>query len=96
MQSYEPHIAAEREGAATAESFAVVALCNSHHQGAESATECRPSGVASNLIEFGRMGRVHEAVNLSPARAQPAVLDCCDQRLICRVAKKLGCRFCAE
>ena len=56
------------------------------------------SGFASNLTQSGKMVKIQEAENQITTLIRPSlpVLDICDQRFFCRMAKKLGCQFCAE
>ena len=50
----------------------------------------------SKLSESGKMKKIQNAereiIPLMPH--SESVLDICNQRIICRMAKKLGCQFC--
>ena len=48
--------------------------------------------------ESGKMVKIQEAENQITTLIRPSlpVLDICDHRFFCRMAKKLGCQFCAK
>jgi len=52
----------------------------------------------SRATKFGKMVKIQKAVNQITTPMQPSqlTLDICDQRFLCRMAKKLGCQFCAK
>ena len=55
-------------------------------------------GSRSTLPEMDKAVEIREAKNrvITPVRRADPGLDCCDQLFVCRMAKKLGCRFCAD
>ena len=56
------------------------------------------SAVVALCDKSGERMKIQEAENEITERMRPslAVLDICDQRFLCRMAKKLGCQFCAK
>ena len=92
------HAGREAEEAETAEESAVVVLYDTHEQAEEAISNLQRSEFASNLTEFGKMVKIHEAEKQITTLMQPSlpVLDICDQHFLCRMAKKLGCQFCAN
>ena len=56
------------------------------------------SAVVARADKSGKRMKIQEAENEITERMRPslAVLDICDQRFLCRMAKKLGCQFCAK
>jgi len=56
------------------------------------------SAVVALCDKSGERIKIQEAENQITERMRPSltVLDICDQRFLCRIAKKLGCQFCAK
>ena len=56
------------------------------------------SAVVAPCDKSGEKIKIQEAENQITERMRPSltVLDICDQRFLCRMAKKLGCQFCAK
>ena len=56
------------------------------------------SAVVVLCDKSGERMKIQEAENQITERLRPslAVLDTCDQRFLCRMAKKLGGQFCAK
>ena len=56
------------------------------------------SAAVARSDKSGERIKIQEAENQITDRMRPslAVLDICDQRFLCRIAKKLGCQFCAK
>ena len=82
MQAHAGQIAEKLKGSETAK---------------EAVREIQKSGFANNLAEFGKMVKIHAAENeLTTLMLSSQPVDICDQRFLCRMAKKLGCQFCAE
>ena len=93
------HIATKLKEVETTETNAAVALDVIHQQSKETVSEpFYTSSPASILTEFDKTVSIHEAKNKIITVIQPAFpkLDVCDRRFLCRMAKKLGCRFCAD
>ena len=55
-------------------------------------------GFRSTLPEMNKTVEIRAATNQLITSVQRVVpgLDCCDQLFLCRIAKKLGCRLCAD
>lgn len=55
-------------------------------------------GSRSTFPEMRKTVEIREASSWVITSVRPADpgLDCCDQLFLCRMAKKLGCRFCAD
>lgn len=84
MQSHTGHIAEKLEESETAK---------------KAVRELHRSGCASNLTECSKTVKIQEAENQITSLMRPTqpVLDFCqNQRFVCRMAKKLGCQFCAK
>ena len=81
-----------------AEKSAVVALFDTHEAAQEAVRELQRSGLASNLTECGKRVKIQKAENQITTLMRPSqpVLSICDQRFFCRMAKKLGCQYCAK
>ena len=67
-------------------------------QSRETVSEPYTSNLASILTGFDKTVSIHEAKNQITSLIQPAfaTLNVCDRRFLCRMAKKLGCQFCAK
>ena len=92
------HIGTKLDEIETAGTNAAVALDVIHQQSKETVSEPYTSSPASILTEFDKTVSIHEANNQISTLIQPAfpTLNVCDRRFLCRMAKKLGCQFCAK
>ena len=56
------------------------------------------AGDIAEKLEKAETSEIHESVNQSTSLMRPSIplLSICDQRFLCRMAKKLGCQFCAN
>ena len=92
------HIGTKLDEAETAGTNAAVALDVIHQQSKVAVSEPYTSSVASILTKFDKTLIIHEAKDQIDTLIHPAFpkLDVCDRRFLCRIAKKLGCQFCAK
>ena len=97
MQAHAGQIAEKLEESETAQTSAVVALDDTQEAAEEAVREIQKSGFANNFTAFGKMVKIHVAENeLTKVMRSSQPVDICDQRFLCRMAKKLGCQFCVE
>ncbi len=56
------------------------------------------AGHITEKLEKSESSEIREAVNQSTTlkRSSMPILNICDQRFLCRMAKKLGCHYCAN
>ena len=89
------HVETNLEKVETTGINAAMALDVIHQQSKETVSEPYRLGAAS---KFAKTVNTHDAKNQIPTLIQPAfpMLNVCDERFLCRIAKKLGCQFCAE
>ena len=98
VTSHAGHIGTKLDEAETAGTNAAAVLDVIHQQSKETVSEPYTSSVASILTKFDRTLIIHEAKDQIDTLIHPAfpTLDVCDRRFLCRIAKKLGCQFCAK
>ena len=98
MEAHAGQIAEKLEESESAGTSAVLAPDDTHESAGKAVRELQRSEIASNVTVFGKTVKVQDVVNeITPLmRSSQPVLDICDQRFFCRMAKKLGCQFCAE
>ena len=87
------------EESETEDKSMIVTLFDNREAAEEAVRELQKSGRASKLNVFGKMLEIQEAENriTTLMRPSPPVVDFCrNQHFLCRMAKKLGCQFCAK
>ena len=88
LSTHAGHIGTKLEEVETVGTDPAVVLDVIRQQSRETVSEPYTSNLAS----------IHEAKDQITTLIQPAfpTLNVCDRRFLCRMAKKLGCQFCAK
>lgn len=96
LKAHAGHIADKLEESEMAEKSAVVARHDAHEAADESIYVRQRSGFASNLIKMVNIPEAEYQIITLMETSQQDIDFCRNTHFLCRLAKKLGCQFCAK